>query len=1200
VKIADLEKLGFLPLQHHEAQVDVDLRAVPLAARYKGLDPYNRQKLEDVGDLTGGLHWGLSALSQRGGLGAWSFAMPAVVVSTSQQPKPTGGTQTDATRTDATRTRTTTLANGVTLTGNFYTLDGTKPREPGAAPAGGGGVGVLPAADREWNPDRRFAEKQIGTDSYPKGTRGVVLCAMKEGEQHELFLPSVKDSIVAVNKAGDPAHATLVHDLKPDDSLDMSRRARLHSMMRVVLPVPGGIGGFVPSPEGGSLALQLGVAGRDGVSGHGLVYDLGGYGALSEVSKPPPPPEPAPEPLDPNATRTRAEQDAYDDLMQRINNGTGNNSALNTIVKRRYPEQAGPTQTRNPGPTITRDPPTPTLACLSARQFGPIEVGNGPCQHQLGTTKDGEAINSAHISTNAYFYANKVLDGPAQFTGELYPYPTPKPNYSRVILGWDPADTHPWKGGARGGKWKWWAESSTDIEDGWPEPPPHLPPPPGGSQTRGYIDPERGVVRSFPLSVLPWKEGTRTVLTTGPTYDMMLAAAGQAQKARQAYAAFIPLSVNASPMPPQQYVTSGLPLASDQYVIHAKDSRPLNRRADGPLLSRPQVFALTGYGNEAESGGWKRQATAPARMAGGVDQCVQGGVMVAAPGYTLAQAQNDEFPTCGRHTYITFAKNAARLAFGRPGENGEVQSGSFKYASESGHEITQMVDDTGADAGFHAHYQEQGYAAFDASGNVIFATAHGSTVGVLTVPEKASTTTPPSGYGDYYFKTDGLPYAKNDAGTEMPLYNAATGGGMAKDYIQGFRIAGGGNLSVYVYAGRCRGKLDAADIEITQDRTPDITGTANGASGYERKTLTGTIGKTSGSSAIVGTGTAFLSEFAPGGAARALVNYGAGAPTISSAGTTVTGTNTYFLRDVAVNDLIGTAAKGFYRVTAIASETSLTIVSAPASAFASDTASVIEGANLLIASGTFASTRPAAKVNTITSNTALTIADTGGATTSGITAYCGINAGDVCGPGTGTVLADNGRCWLHLWVATDGTNSEMFWSTQRTKPLGTTSYTTDYRRIASYPHTGYDGDDGAGLNGFVHYRGSTGDARRHAIWWNNNSSLTRVLTNGSATTPTAVRCDLYAPPFAPAVEARIYVFQPTVANTFIYVTPRTDVSSAAATPRAALFSVGTTEYVEHVYMIPCDGAQYLNYVLSVALSDGAYVDVTGYEDDTTR
>lgn len=39
-------------------------------------------------------------------------------------------------------------------------------------------------------------------------------------------------------------------------------------------------------------------------------------------------------------------------------------------------------------------------------------------------------------------------------------------------------------------------------------------------------------------------------------------------------------------------------------------------------------------------------------------------------------------------------------------------------------------------------------------------------------PEQTAPGTPASGLAtDVYFKSDGLPYVKNDAGVEMPLYN---------------------------------------------------------------------------------------------------------------------------------------------------------------------------------------------------------------------------------------------------------------------------------------------------------------------------------------------------------------------------------------------------------------------------------------------
>ena len=74
------------------------------------------------------------------------------------------------------------------------------------------------------------------------------------------------------------------------------------------------------------------------------------------------------------------------------------------------------------------------------------------------------------------------------------------------------------------------------------------------------------------------------------------------------------------------------------------------------------------------------------------------------------------------------------------------------------------------------------------------------------------------------------------------------------------------------------------------------------------------------------TGIVTLTPFTPGQSI-------AGAGTISSAGTAVTGVGTTFATQVVVGDLIGNAASGFFTVTAVADNTHLTIAAAPATPF---------------------------------------------------------------------------------------------------------------------------------------------------------------------------------------------------------------------------------------------------------------------------
>src|SRR5205807_1537074 len=101
-------------------------------------------------------------------------------------------------------------------------------------------------------------------------------------------------------------------------------------------------------------------------------------------------------------------------------------------------------------------------------------------------------------------------------------------------------------------------------------------------------------------------------------------------------------------------------------------------------------------------------------------------------------------------------------------------------------------------------------------------------------------------------------------------------------------------------------------------KTGGQTLSASSAADLITKALTGTGTISNGGTTITGTSTLFLTEFTT----RTCTG------TIAGASTTITGTNTLFLSEFAVGDLIGTNAKGYSRITAIASDTSLTIVAA--------------------------------------------------------------------------------------------------------------------------------------------------------------------------------------------------------------------------------------------------------------------------------
>ena len=112
------------------------------------------------------------------------------------------------------------------------------------------------------------------------------------------------------------------------------------------------------------------------------------------------------------------------------------------------------------------------LAMASA--FGPIHMGHeNDDKHKHGKDKDGHAINSAHISTDALYYMDQDKDGPLWFEGMDYPKPNPLPGVSRVHLSWDKTDEHAWTSGSKEGKWKWFAE--VPYAGGGGDPPPRIP-----------------------------------------------------------------------------------------------------------------------------------------------------------------------------------------------------------------------------------------------------------------------------------------------------------------------------------------------------------------------------------------------------------------------------------------------------------------------------------------------------------------------------------------------------------------------------------------------------------------------------------------------------------------------------------------------------------------------------------------------------
>lgn len=426
--IADLVASGYRPRRHPEFGIELAFRSVGYAARIDGRDQFGRYLVADgtAGDEQGGVLWPASSapapkaepmpgvtLPPRD-LPSWGDAWPAVLVKPALDEKGTG------------------VGRGA----------------------------ARPLGDERLEQDARFVALEVFAPSaLPAGTRGVVVAATHEHRQVAVFMPA-EQKLVAVNAAGDPAGASIVHDLRPDNSLDPERSARLHSMMRVVRPRDG----LLPFPrpgESSALAWQLAPAGRDSLPGRGLIVDV-----IGEAVAPPEPEATAPRDVpSPTGTRQRTAPD--------LPGGVG-----------RTRDRAAP-----PG-GVTSRPRTPpggaplAIGVTTARGGGPFEVGDGGDQHHIATTLDGEPINSTHLSTLSLFRGTGG-DAPLDFTSIRYSDPSGGPMRTPVHLRLKPDQAHRWPLGDRAGMWKWEAESAIAVvpKDDFREGGPEDDVPPGGPPT---------------------------------------------------------------------------------------------------------------------------------------------------------------------------------------------------------------------------------------------------------------------------------------------------------------------------------------------------------------------------------------------------------------------------------------------------------------------------------------------------------------------------------------------------------------------------------------------------------------------------------------------------------------------------------------------------------------------------------------------
>ena len=376
-------------------------------------------------------------------------------------------------------------------------------------------------------------------------------------------------------------------------------------------------------------------------------------------------------------------------------------------------------------------------------------------------------------------------------------------------------------------------------------------------------------------------------------------------------------------------------------------------------------------------------------------------------------------------------------------------------------------------------------------------------------------------------------------------------------YVSGLAIRYASASTITVSAGKARDKADGADMTLSSQVTVDLA--TVGALGGERKSLTGTASFTYLSTTVTGSGTAFLTEFG--------VRTGTG--TISAtASTTITGTGTNFMTEVAVNDLIGTSSGGYARISAIASDTSLTVDHAVT---VSGTPGIVENPKIETAGGrTYV-------VGLIASNTSITLMTftAATATESNVAIYA---TSKKC---TTAQIYDG---WRAVWLLSGGSGTTVVFSTQRTTPyLSTSGYTTSYRRL------GWARINSSG--NLVTW--STNLTRGYVRYTSGSSvSMRNNANTPAATAVDAFTCETAAPPTAKALQATLASDSPNTATT------------VAASIRGGVFrtqitvaGISTSRDNGVCGWVDCDGAQGVDLYATAATGDGTGFTVTGWEEE---
>ena len=465
----DWQQVGIFPLQDHDEATPIAGRMQLVGGRIRrwaapetGADPGDGllEFAEDgaqgtLGDIHPWLFWQTSDQTKRG-MGSWSMAWAGQV-------------------------------GGARATG-------------GGPTTGGGGAGiqaeVTPVRYGDWTADLRYVGKTPGWPTgFPRPVMGQIVSvfpATSERSQSELMLNGDPRLICAAH-SGPGDSSSIVVDLDPTSEPCMEqsavpglggRSARISTAWRVIPIAPQGPSLFLPITPGNFLAWNLGRTQQEGYAGFGACW-----GAL-DTALPGPitggPPNPPPPITSGGSTNGLSVEDTLvgdGDMpdpqgVEAEERGDAWGRALSVESPSGWgstdqPQEREPSEDDGSMPSDygrkfkPRASGTHGVSMMSSVDAGgPLHCGHINDKHRLGTDRDGNPINSGHISTKALYYQNVGRDGPLFFEGP-YAESGGMPLVSRVHLTWDKDTTHGWVLGGREGVWRWFCE----VPDMPPQPP---------------------------------------------------------------------------------------------------------------------------------------------------------------------------------------------------------------------------------------------------------------------------------------------------------------------------------------------------------------------------------------------------------------------------------------------------------------------------------------------------------------------------------------------------------------------------------------------------------------------------------------------------------------------------------------------------------------------------------------------------------